>query len=115
MIELALSDTPRKPEVHKLVGRQATMSSFQYGIRDALWAITLLAVALGWWLDHERLQARESRVRKWLCYMMGTEDKHLEPLFAPPTPGEASRRRLQKDFLPPESLQQLSDGHAVRK
>ena len=82
------------------------MSSFRYGIRDALWAMALLAIVLGWWRDHERLQARESRVREWLCYVMGTQDDQLEPLFHPPKPDQASRRRLQKDLLTPESLKQ---------
>ena len=81
------------------------MNGFRYGIRDALWATALLGVVLGWWLDHERLQARESRVRQWLCYVMGTQDEQLEPLFQPPKP-QAGRWRLQKGLLTPDSLKQ---------
>lgn len=80
------------------------MGSLRYRIRDVLWGMALLGLALGWWIDHERLQAREGRVREWLCYVMGTRDEQLEPLFEPPKPDQASRRRLQKDLLSPESL-----------
>jgi hypothetical protein len=34
----------------------------QFRIRDVLWGMTLLAIALGWWLDHRMLHARNVRM-----------------------------------------------------
>jgi hypothetical protein len=30
-----------------------------FGIRDLLWAMALVAMGLGWWLDHQRSRERE--------------------------------------------------------
>jgi hypothetical protein len=36
------------------------MTCFRFGIRDLLWAMVVVGLAVGWWVEHRKLQTRQN-------------------------------------------------------
>jgi hypothetical protein len=42
---------------------------FRFTIRDMLWLVALVALALGWWIDHGRAEAEKTAMQDDASYM----------------------------------------------
>ena len=65
------SRTPRTPPrqagfFHARAGRIGGMKlPFRFAIRDLLWLTTVIALGIGWWIDHRGRMIAERNAKKW--------------------------------------------------
>jgi len=51
----------------------------RFTIRDVLWLMVVVALALGWWLDHRKAQRRFQAIRDWAGIEL--QDWYPEEMF----------------------------------
>ena len=90
---------------------------FRFTIRDLLWLTAVIALVLGWWLDHSDLKWTAAKDRDFEAECKAkvqSADEHAEGWKAAAHSGDATIRRLQKYFREKHPTDQI-DWDAVNK
>jgi hypothetical protein len=90
---------------------------FRFTIRDLLWLTAVIALALGWWLDHSNLKWNDAKDRDFEAKCKAkvqSADEQAEGWKAVGLSGDATIRRLQKYFYEKHPGERI-DWDAVNK
>ena len=51
------------------------MIRFQFSIRDLLWLTVVVALAVGWWIDHDTIRRERERLQSMQAEVQAKQDE----------------------------------------